>query len=434
MAINNKRVKLEKTQVKTKLKENQDKPLFEDDDLEMGDLEDENTDDEINFDSEGEDEDEDGFENDDFSSEDEFSSEEEADEFDNLTPPQQEIFDDEVDELLSANLEHDDFDSEELSEAEDLDLEDDEFSSEDDDFESEEGEDDFEGEDDDYVTDLLTSRELENIIDSPDSFHSLENELVTKIENEDSNDFEDDEDFNFDDEDTEAFPVEDEDEELIEEVLEMDENEEMDESVALGNLKELDFENESPSKLEKRPGSVSNTGKGAQQKTGGSLKKMQQESIRKSKMLVEAATEIKKTKIAAIKKSKALNEASKAILLQKNQISKLRFENAKLLRVNGILAAVGGKLTKEVSKQIVESFAKCTNDKQVKTLYEKVVRAIKAKLKPSLNESVNKVKTNVKTSKTVLKENKSGKTIDREQQRKDMLMGLATSNDAYYFS
>ena len=234
----------------------------------------------------------------------------------------------------------------------------------------------------DFVDDSvgITDEELETLIASPTTFEDIEKAIIDDI-------------------------IEDEEEEVSE-----DEIEEITESL---DFEEVEAETEGTySKVKEE--------KGAEQVSSGALTKMKQE-------IFEARKNIK-LKNAMLQKAgssilKLVNESK----VSKKEIAKLKFENDKLRRANGIFEAAGDRLNKEVRKAITEKFNKCKNTEEVKSVYEGVVKLIKSKSKPSLNESVKKstaVKRIVTTNKEVIKES-------NEQLRKNMLMGIETNADAY---
>jgi hypothetical protein len=141
------------------------------------------------------------------------------------------------------------------------------------------------------------------------------------------------------------------------------------------------------------------------------------ESVKKSKMLYKAAMAIANQK-AAIKE-------------MKESINKLKLENYKLIKANGLLSVAGDVLTKEARTQISEAFDKCQSVDQVNKFYAKLTEKIRTAQKPSLNE----VATSRKTKIQILKEavNNPTKPADSyEQMRKNMLMGLNTETDMYF--
>jgi D-Tyr-tRNAtyr deacylase len=132
---------------------------------------------------------------------------------------------------------------------------------------------------------------------------------------------------------------------------------------------------------------------------------------------------VSQTMKESIKKSKMLVKAAEAIAKLKEANDRLKFENDKLARVNGILQAVGEKLSKDTRKKISEKFEGCKTPKEAKELYEKVVKVIKEKNKAPLNQTVKAAnKTQVKS----LKESAAApkQQLTEAQIRRNHLMGL----------
>src|SRR6185369_16760648 len=98
-----------------------------------------------------------------------------------------------------------------------------------------------------------------------------------------------------------------------------------------------------------------------------------------------------------VKKSKMLVEASKQIALLQKQVNKFKLEAYKITKANGILTAVGDKLDKETRLKISESFDKCSNPQKIDNLYKKLVKVIREQAHESLNETVQRTKSSVKT-------------------------------------
>lgn len=276
---------------------------------------------------------------------------------------------------------------------------------------------------DEQVTSNLTVDDLESIIASPDSLHALEDELISKITAENGMGMETPE-LGIEEACDPMKGISSEDQGGFDQGYEgKDVKDELQEDVTLtSELKDLDFEEPKEGLNDKISATVTQKSKSSDRSAEDFEKDVAgvvQESIKKSKMLVKAA--------AAILKMKKINEA------QQKEIAKLKFEQAKLMRVNGIFSAVGDKLSKEVRKGIVEGFGKCNTAKEVNSLYEKVVKAIKESSKPSLNESVKKTKTNV-APKVAINENKEEVklNVSKSQMRINHLMGLDTDTDMYY--
>ena len=131
-----------------------------------------------------------------------------------------------------------------------------------------------------------------------------------------------------------------------------------------------------------------------------------------------------------------LVKAASAIVKLQEALTKLKIENKKLSKVNGIFGAVGDKLTKATRKKISESFDKCKTDKDVDTLYRQVVKVITEKKQPTLNEAVQNRRSAsaVKTVATKLNENAkpAKENLSAEQRRMNMLMGIPGNDDSYF--
>lgn len=133
----------------------------------------------------------------------------------------------------------------------------------------------------------------------------------------------------------------------------------------------------------------------------------------------------------SVHKSKMLIKAAKFINEQKREIEKLKLENYRLIKANGLLSVAGDALSKEARTQISEAFDKCGSIEQVNNFYNKLTEKIKLTNRPTLNESVMAKKTVIRT----IKENAgSNEEISQEQLRKNMLMGLNTDQDMYFQS
>lgn len=130
----------------------------------------------------------------------------------------------------------------------------------------------------------------------------------------------------------------------------------------------------------------------------------------------------------SIKKSRMLVLAAESIARLQEGYKKLKFQNEKLKKVNGILYAVGDRLTKETKKQLAEKFSKCKTDAEVKSLYEKVVKIVKEKNQKTLNEAVKPV-----TKKSVINEStKKVSAVSQDQERKNYLMGIPGNDNGYF--
>jgi hypothetical protein len=138
----------------------------------------------------------------------------------------------------------------------------------------------------------------------------------------------------------------------------------------------------------------------------------------------------------SIKKSKMLIKAGTVIVQLKEALQKAQMENYKLTKVNGILSAIGERLTKDTRKKISESFAKCKSEKEVNAIYEKVVIAVKKSNKrPSLNEAVMQKKTVVQTAvknSEVAPTQKVKKELNEDTKRKMFLAGVPGFDEQYF--
>lgn len=276
------------------------------------------------------------------------------------------------------------------------------------------------------VTPSIDTNELQSIIDAPNSLESLENELVSSVTSEDGSDMMENEDPFKGISDLPGFDQGYEGEDVKDELME---------DVELASeLKELEFGAVSEPIGDGVTSTVNSKVKGGADSNVDTVndgpqeapadygkRQMQIESIKKSKMLVKAA--------AAILKIKQMQEAAQ------KEANRLKFENAKLSKVNALLAVAGDKMTKDVRKKMVESFSKCKTPADVNALYGKVVSVIKEHAKPSLNKAVVAKKTQVRTA-VPLKESAERQEVkldvSRQQMRKNYLMGMNTSEDMYY--
>lgn len=392
-----------------------------------------------------------------------------------LDPTQLQQLDSEVDELLSANLDDSSTgdedllsEDEELSDADtDTDFDLDSIDDDDSDLDSEDDADEIGGDlgdsdDDDFaVTDLISSDDLSNIIDSPNSLQALEDDLVNKITSEDDDEAMDDDsdDVDVDDSDLELSDASDleenedpfagmedlpgfeqgyEGEDIKDELQEAKRKRiatrrrKLKEDAELASaLKDLDFE-EDDSAVSDLDADYDSTVSGNGVKGGAdsnvsdsypaSVAGAMSESVKKSKMLVKAAATILK-----------LQEMANA---EKRKTAKLQFENSKLQKVNALLAVAGDKMTSTVRKTMVESFKRCKNKNETDRLYVKVINVLKEYNKPKLNTSVAKTKSGIKSinslkeSTNIRPDAKAG--MSQDQQRKAYLMGMNTKDDQYY--
>jgi len=463
MAIKNKKTSLKEQSVENrlreKLKESYNNFLKEEDeDLDLSD-EDIDSDEDLDFGSDEFGGDEGG---EDAGLEDDFSDELENPEEEELTPSQEEFFDDQIDLLLEPNVEQPELEETEefLGEAEG---DNDEFAEDSFDFEDEDGfgdeedvdiesdSDDLDGFNDSLEDEMsddsaIDDEELQAIIDAPNTYEMLgdvlRDEAIDAFPSDEELSDDIDSEVELEDELDEAWDLYDQTgnhdqvgsmKRVVNEANKNTKQTTMKKAqpakkqkVAAKNaslkeeikltpeLKQLDFDEEDSdlessydkvSKPEGKEGKVEH-GKGLTQNM--KAQEMKKESIEKSKMLVKAA--------------KHINNLAK-------KVKELQLENYRLIKANGILSAAADKLDKESRKKISESFDKCNSTKQVDQLYGQIVNTIKQKSRPSLNESVNKVKSSVTTT-NILKEGKEEK-LSLAQQRKNLLMGLSTEDDVY---
>jgi len=142
-------------------------------------------------------------------------------------------------------------------------------------------------------------------------------------------------------------------------------------------------------------------------------------------------------------KSKALVKLSEDFIKVETENKKLRFENYKLLKLNGLLTLLP-ELEQTTREQLVEKFDKCSSDTQVISLYKKISTAVKESRKPNLNQLVTNNKKDVKYftegrahDEQLLKEKvdatqNGNQDITPEQLRKNNLMGIRGAEEAYY--
>lgn len=272
----------------------------------------------------------------------------------------------------------------------------------------------------------INTDELQSIIDSPNSLGSLEDELVASVTDEDDDSMMENEDPFKGISDLPGFDQGYEGEDVKDELME-------DVELAAA-LKDLEFGSVSDPIGDGVKSTVKGSGKGGADSNVDTVndgsqtapadygkRQMQIESIKKSKMLVKAA--------AAILKLKQMQES------ESKKVRQLQFENAKLSKVNALLAVVGDKMTKDVRKKMVESFSKCKTQAAVTALYGKVVNVIKEHARPSLNSAVAAKRTQVRTTTTLRENTERQETkvdVSRQQMRKNHLMGLGTTEDMYY--
>lgn len=372
--------------------------------------------------------------NDDFSDDEEFNFDDAGGLEDDLTPEQDEFVDSQVDELLDpassilTSQEGEDSDELSLTEDEDFDFGGEDFGGEEDfsgegdiDLEAsgEELEGDVDGGIPTEIDSTFSADELQSIIDSPDTIGSLDNELTSTAVQEvpaEGDDFGDEELGSLE----ESLLIE---AELAREIKA--EMKKLKESEVASTVKSLDFKEESKPDTEDTFAKVSDSAKGgpskgaAEHKGAGSTKDMKQEikeGAKKSAMIVKLAKQV-----LALQKNEAV---------YKKKERALQLENYKLLKANGLLAAAGEKLDAQSRAKIVESFSKCKDSSQVNTLYKKIVGVIKDKARGTINEAVQGRRTSsVKTFNRMEKESTS---LNRDQARANLLMGLPGSDEAYF--
>lgn len=387
-----------------------------------------------------------------------------------LNPSQEEWMDAEVDELLGGSLADtgdegfeldenggDDFVMEDEFDSEGLDggLEDDGMGGDDLSLEDSpeeigdvDGEQHNHGVHVDHGDDVFTADELNQIIGSPDSLYDLEDSLVQKVGNMDDEELGGDIS-GIEDEGMDGEGLEDDDDQFLGEDagdhkepmtgLKGDDHGGFEQGYEGGKNKNQGFQvkdelmeadimkalgwTETKSKTESKPAKVT-----ANAKTG---------NIPSKKNLGDGDFDkVSDTVKESIKKSKMLIKAGSVIVKLKEAMQKLQMENYKLTKVNGILSAIGDRLTKEARKKISESFAKCKSEKEVNTIYEQVVIVVrKSNKRPSLNETVQQKKTVVKT---VIAESKQmppakvKRELTEDVKRKAFLMGIPGYDDQYF--
>lgn len=470
MAIKNKRTSVKKvttdSRLKKKLKEDYDNFLHEEDDElptdDSTDVDATGGDDDMDFDAAGTDD-----TNGDLGGEtDSIGGDGLGDDFDaDLDPTQEEWMDAEVDELLGGSLASDGMEDEYDLEEDDMSMGGDNDMMTEDEFDTDEGSDigiedsaDEVGDVDpnannhgihvEHGDDVFTAEELNAIIGSDDTIHDLEDSLVQKVGDMDDDqamagiqDIEDDgmsgmEDMGDDDDDLyedagdhkePMTGLKGEDHGSFEQGYEGGKNPKLgfkvkDELMEADVMKALGWEEEKP-KTEGKNGKVTKDA------TKGNIPD-------KKNLGDNDYDKITQTVKESLKKSKMLVKAGSVIVKLKEAIKQLQVENYKLSKANGVLAAIGDKLTKETRKKVTESFSKCKTEKDVNAIYEKVVNAVrKNNARPSLNEAVQGKKTVVKTvvkESEVVPQQKVKTQLTEATKRKMMLMGIAGFEDKYF--
>lgn len=412
MSISNKRKKISETKtpeqkLKQKLRENYSQFLNEEGDEEMDDMPIE--DDVDDMDMGGDDMDMAGDDSMGAPMADEVGGEE----FENLSDQKKAQIDDWVDTLLSDTLDNEgEYDGTALD--------------------TEMPADEMDSIDGDVVEGVpISSDDMNNIIASDDSLHALEDELVAMSQQEIGDDMENDglDELEPDEEIEETVSLNEEDDALES----MDDAEPLNEDVALAkDNKDAGFDevaeglnDKMTNKVgDKKPEKVDDPlakgkvdakpNKGNKNDANKSALK-ESEEVRKSKLLVKAAT--------------VIAEQSATIKDTAKQLKKLQLENYRLSKANSVLAAAGDRLNKDARVRISESFDKCDSKENVDTFYNKLVENIRQLARPSLNEAVSKTKT---TFRKEAKQEVVKEKLSREQMRKNMLMGLSTDEDMYY--
>lgn len=143
-------------------------------------------------------------------------------------------------------------------------------------------------------------------------------------------------------------------------------------------------------------------------------------------------------------KSKALVNLAEDLVRTQSENKKLRLENYKLLKVNGLLTLLP-ELEQKTRVQLVEKFDRCKNPSQISDLYTKITSVVKESRKPSLNQIVER-KGDIKYfsrerdhDTQLLKEKvqslqKEDRIVLSEAQiRKNTLMGIESENEDGYF-
>lgn len=144
-------------------------------------------------------------------------------------------------------------------------------------------------------------------------------------------------------------------------------------------------------------------------------------------------------KFAAVKeesarKSKALyNLAEKVVDLQ-DELTKLKFENFKLEKVNTVLTLLP-ELKQATREKLVEKFDACKSYAEAKKLYTEVSSMVKDFKRGSINEAVLKNSKSTKYLAEGVDGSENGAADDNnEQARKNYLMGMKGFDDQYYGS
>lgn len=203
--------------------------------------------------------------------------------------------------------------------------------------------------------------------------------------------------------------LEDEDEDSLDEAISMLESELLNNAIL--EVEELLEEKEVKSKTEENFGKV--TGK------------------EKNVSIEDSDFEKEGDKVENAKEGDKVNNENKSNLKESLEsktadLEKLKFENYKLSRVNGLLIVAGEKLNEKSRMALSEGFKKCKDKSEVEKIYTQVVERLKESenKRTNLNESVSK-KTNI------IKESKNKETLSLGQERINFLMGVKGSKNMY---
>ena len=131
-------------------------------------------------------------------------------------------------------------------------------------------------------------------------------------------------------------------------------------------------------------------------------------------------------------KAKALEILAENYLKLQEEYEKVKLQNYKLLKVNGLLTLTE-ELSSTVKTQLVEKFDKCSTSKQVLDLYKTVTSLIKESRKPSLNSMIIGRNTGVKNFKTLTEATeKSKENVEKEGPNAEERRALYLSGDKRY--
>jgi hypothetical protein len=128
-------------------------------------------------------------------------------------------------------------------------------------------------------------------------------------------------------------------------------------------------------------------------------------------------------------KTKALYTLAEKVITLEDEVANLKFAKFKLEKVNAVLTLLP-ELKLSTREKLVEKFDGCKSYAETKKLYTEVASMVKDYKRGSLNEAVSKVKTSeMKYFGEATEENKG--TLNENQERINMLMGIKGSDDAY---